>query len=199
MPIPEESSIDNNIHRSNLAHRPLTLINVGRLMPVKGQRQLILAVAELINNFPDIKLYIVGDGQMKNELKQLAVTLKVDRNIEFTGAVDDVAAYLANADIYVSTSCSEGMPVSILEAMAWQMPVIASDIPGNRSVVIQNKTGFLYELDNTEELVNTITTVIQDHDSRDTVAANARKMVACKYSVEASNQEHETLYMSVAK
>lgn len=195
--LPEKSLIDKKNSDPDLFNRPIKLVNVGRLVPLKGQRQLILAVAQLIYHYPDIKLYIVGGGTLDTELKKLAARHNVDRNIEFTGAVEDVATYLENADIFVSASRSEGMPVSILEAMAWNIPVIASDIAGNRNVVMQNKTGFLFELDNTEELVNTIIKVIQNPEKRKSVASEARKMVESVYSTESSRQRHETLYMSI--
>jgi len=113
-------------------------------------------MAELVKTFAQLQLYIVGGGEMENELKYLASEKKVAQHINFTGAVDDVSRYLAKADIYVSTSESEGMPVSVLEAMAWQLPVVASDIPGNKSVVKQDETGFLYKLNDIDSLLITI-------------------------------------------
>ena len=196
--LPDKLLIEKRNSNPDISHRPITLITVGRLVPLKGQHQLILAVAQLIKHYPELKLYIVGGGQLDAELKELATRYNVDQNIEFTGAVEDVAAYLENADLFVSASRSEGMPVSILEAMAWQIPVIASDIPGNRNVVLPNKTGFLYELDNVEDLVNTIIYVIENPKERISASLEARKMVESEYSTESMRQRHEALYMNIA-
>jgi len=195
--IPDDSQLENKQSRQESQNLSLTIVNVGRLVPLKGQRQLIYAVAQLVNYFPDIRLYIVGGGDMVQELKRLAEHEKVSRYIEFTGAVDDVAVYLAKADIYVSSSQLEGMPVSVLEAMAWRIPVVASDIPGNRSVVKQDETGFLYELNNTDDLVETIVTVAKNTELTSAVATRARLMIEQQYSANISENRHANLYQSI--
>lgn len=175
----------------------LTLVTVGRLVPLKGHKQLIAAMAELVKTFTQLQLYIVGGGEMENELKYLASEKKVAQHINFTGTVDDVSRYLAKADIYVSTSESEGMPVSVLEAMAWQLPVVASDIPGNKSVVKQDETGFLYKLNDIDSLVKTILFVENNRESSDQVARRSRQMVEHRYSAMAAELAHESLYQEV--
>ena len=82
------------------------------------------------------RLFNPEPGDKKEEL---------GKHVEFTGHIGNISSYLERADIYVSSSYSEGMPVSLLEAMAWQLPVVASNIPGNTSVVQDQVTGFLYE------------------------------------------------------
>ena len=175
----------------------LTLVTVGRLVPLKGHKQLIAAMAELVKTFAQLQLYIVGGGEMENELKYLASEKKVAQHINFTGTVDDVSLYLAKADIYVSTSESEGMPVSVLEAMAWQLPVVASDIPGNKSVVKQDETGFLYKLNDMDSLVKTILFVANNRESSDQVARRSRQMVEHGYSAMAAELAHESLYLEI--
>ena len=197
VPVPDDSQIKaKQGMKENRSSSP-TLISVGRLVPLKGQRQLIYAVAQLVSYFPDIRLYIVGGGEMEQELRHLAENNNVGRCIVFTGAVDDVAAYLSQADIYVSSSRIEGMPVSVLEAMAWQIPVVASDIPGNKSVVRQGETGFLYELDNIGDLVEKIIEIVKNPEFATLVALGARSMVAQKYSAAASEENYAQLYQRI--
>jgi glycosyltransferase involved in cell wall biosynthesis len=192
--IPEDSQL---IPRECAIDKPRpspVLVSVGRLVPLKGQRQLVYAVAGLRKHFPDIHLYIVGSGEMESELKRLADDEKLGDCIEFTGAVDDVTTYLASADIYVSSSESEGMSVSVLEAMAWRLPVVASDIPGNRSVIEQGETGFLYELNKIEDLVNTIMELVRNPALANAVASRARSMVVQQYSALRAEQKHVEIY-----
>ncbi len=195
--IPEDSQLEKIQNRRQDRILKPRMVTVGRLVPLKGQRQLIYAMAQLVDYFPGIRLNIVGGGELTWELKQLAENENVDSHTEFAGAVDDVAAYLANADIYVSSSQSEGMPISILEAMAWQLPIVASDIPGNRSVVKPGLTGFLYELNNTDELVRTIVSVVNNAELSRAVALRARIMTMQQYSVSVSVKEHAKLYLSI--
>jgi glycosyltransferase involved in cell wall biosynthesis len=192
--IPEDSQL---IPRQSGIDKPRpspVLVSVGRLVPLKGQRQLVYAVAGLRKHFPDIRLYIVGSGEMESELKRLADDEKLGDCIEFTGAVDDVTTYLASADIYVSSSEAEGMSVSVLEAMAWRLPVVASDIPGNRSVIEQGETGFLYKLNKIEDLVNTIMELVRNPALANAVASRARSMVVQQYSALGAEQKHVEIY-----
>lgn len=195
--IPEESTLrmrlDGVVERSS----SLTLVSVGRLVPLKGQRELILAMVQLVKVFPAVRLYLVGGGELEKELKQLVENEKLADCVEFTGAVDDVTAYLAKADIFLSSSQSEGMPVSVLEAMAWRLPVIASDIPGHRSVVSPGETGFLYEAGCIDKLVIRIVEVAENRELASAVAGRARSMVSQQYSSRLVEQRHARLYQSL--
>lgn len=196
--VPEKFLLEQKQDSVHKDKHSLTLVNVGRLVPLKGHRQLIYAMVHLVKHFPKIRLYIVGGGEMELELKQLAIKEGVDSNIVFTGAVDDVSVFLEKADVYVSTSQSEGMPVSILEAMAWQLPVIASDIPGNQSVVKQDDTGFLYKLNDINDLVSTILFVAKNMEPSEAVGRRSRVMVEQQFSANVCEHAHETLYMNIS-
>ncbi len=195
--IPDDSALER-MHNRKAEHRPsLVLITVGRLVPLKGQHRLIHAMVQLVDHFPDIKLYIVGTGNRAKALMQLVANEQLIGHIEFTGAVENVTEYLAKADIYVSTSQSEGMPVSILEAMACRLPVVASDIPGNRSVVMPGETGILFELDNVDDLVENIVKVAKDPDLANDLACRARQMIEQDYSAATAEQKHAHLYQRI--
>ena len=172
----------------------LTLISVGRLVPLKRQAILISAMARLRRRYPEARLLLVGDGDCMPDLRRQVTASGLDECVEFTGIVDDVGKYLARADIYLSSSESEGMPVSVLEAMAWGLPVIASDIPGHRSVIDPGKTGFLYELNNVDELVDSVIALATDAELVQTVTAQAQALVQEHYSDVASEQQHAALY-----
>ena len=195
--IPEDSELDKKNNAEDGRHPSLVLVTVGRLVSLKGQHQLIRAVAQLVDHFPEIQLYIVGTGDRAKALMQLAENEQVTGHIEFTGAVGNVTEYLAKADIYVSGSQSEGMPVSVLEAMACRLPVVASDIPGHRSVVVPGDTGILYELDNIDDLVEKIVKVAKNPDLANGLASRARQMIEQDYSAVAAEQKHAHLYQRI--
>ena len=195
--IPEDAELEKRHDRKDGDHASLVLVTVGRLVSLKGQHQLIHAVAQLVNHFAEIQLYIVGDGDRAKALMQLAVNDQVIDHIVFTGAVGNVTEYLAKADIYVSGSQSEGMPVSILEAMACRLPVVASDIPGNRSVVMPDETGLLFELNNVDNLVENIVKVAKNPELASRLALRARQMVEQNYSAAAAQQKHVHLYQRI--
>ena len=198
VPLPDRARIDS-VKATRMAARKsgLRLINVGRLVPLKGQRQLISAMAKLVKIIPHARLTILGDGELLADLKQMAEVERVASSIDFAGAVDDVGGYLARADIYLSCSEKEGMPVSILEAMAWELPVVASDIPGNRSVVKEGETGYLFELHNTDRLVDRVVAAFENPELTAAVASRGRRMVEREFSAAACERSHADLYQEL--
>lgn len=195
--VPEDSELELKQAEGGGFRASPVLITVGRLVPLKGQHQLIRAVAKLVEQFPELRLYIVGDGELAKALTQLAENKRVSGHIEFTGAVENVTDYLARSDVYVSGSLSEGMPVSVLEAMACRLPVVASDIPGNLSVVTSGETGILYELENIDDLVEKIVKVATNPELANGLAQRARKMIEANYSAGAAEQNHARLYQCI--
>lgn len=112
-------------------------INIGRLSPEKDQRKLILAFKSFldeVNNYSH-QLYIVGSGILEEELKSLVFTLKLEENVIFTGQLSNISELLESMDCFVSSSNHEGQPMTLLESLALKKDIIATDIPGNYSVL----------------------------------------------------------------
>ena len=116
--------VDTNRSRSRPAQsrngRPLRILNVGRLVSVKGQAVLLEAVANVRRRGLDVVVTIVGDGPLRDSLREAARDLGVQDIVEFTGSVgqDDIAAHYRNADLFCLPSLREGVPVVLMEAMA---------------------------------------------------------------------------------
>lgn len=172
----------------------LCIVTVGRLVALKGQEQLITAASILVKQYPDLRVFIVGDGPRREYLQQRIKSLGLSNNIVFTGSVDDVSTYLQQADVYVSTSHYEGMPVATLEAMALQVPVIATDIPGNRSVIEHGKTGLLYKVGDIEALARTIRQTAEAPEEAQERTRRGRRLVEECYSADATARAYAQLY-----
>ncbi|MFC1287927.1 CDP-glycerol glycerophosphotransferase family protein [Bacillus paralicheniformis] len=123
-------------------------INVGRLSPEKGQEKLINSFAQLHKEFPNSKLYIVGDGPLKKQLTLQAETLGLENDIIFAGQLENPFALLDECDCFVLSSDYEGQGLVLMEAMIVGKPIIATDVTGVRSV-LEGGLGLLVE--NTEE------------------------------------------------
>jgi len=175
----------------------LRIVTVGRLVELKGQEQLIAAVSTLVKRYANLRVFIVGDGPLGESLRRETDALVLSDNIVFTGSVDDVSVYLREADVYISTSYREGMPLAVLEAMAWQVPVIASDIPGNRSVIEHGKTGLLYQVGDIEALAGAIRQVTEEPERAQERARRGRLLVEECYSVGAAIRAYEHLYAEI--
>ncbi len=115
---------------------------VANLRPVKSVDTLIRAAAIVVRDIPDARFVIVGDGPLRDPLLKLTSDLSLTDHIKFVGSTQDVHALLATAGIGVLTSTSEGFSNAILEYMCAGLPVIATNVGGNRESVT-DATGYL--------------------------------------------------------
>jgi CDP-glycerol glycerophosphotransferase len=113
----------------------INFINIGRLGPEKDQQKLIKAFAPIAANHPNVKLYIVGDGDLKDLLMEQVHDLRLEDQVIFTGQIQNPYLLLDQCDCFVLSSNHEGQPMVLLEALVLKKPIIVTDIPGSKSVV----------------------------------------------------------------
>lgn len=136
---------DRSLRRRLCGGAQLVGIFVGRLAPEKGHDILLPAWAQAFGGRSDVKLLLVGDGEMKESLMSLAKGLEIEAQVIFAGHTDDVSPYLAIADFGLLTSHSEGLSNSLLEYMAAGLPVIGSRVSGTEDFIVPGETGWLFE------------------------------------------------------
>jgi glycosyltransferase involved in cell wall biosynthesis len=107
-----------------------TLLHVGRLAPLKDHATLLQAIALTRVRHPDVQLWIVGDGPLEASLRMLADALELHECVTFFGEQTDVSPFLLAADLFVNSSVTEGLPVSLLEAMSVGLPAVVTDVGG---------------------------------------------------------------------
>ena len=141
----EEYKGDNgNIRQSLDIPRDALLIGfTARLSQQKGHETLLQMLRLLIDREIPIFLVLLGSGELETQLKGMAESLSIDRNVRWMGYQRDVFPFLLSMDIYVSSSRWEGLPFSMLEAMSVRLPVVATDVSGNRELVKPAKNGIL--------------------------------------------------------
>jgi len=180
-----------------LDHGEAILVNVGRLIPQKGQRYLIMAMPKVLDEQPSCKLLLVGEGPMENELQDLAHDLGVGEAIWFLRTRHDVPAILQLSDLFVLPSLSEGMPVALLEAMAMRKPCIASNITSIPEVVEDGRSGVLVEPQRPDQLANAVLSLIDDPERRQAMRVRGRQIVKEKFSINVNIRLLENLYERV--
>lgn len=141
---------DVNINGSQQSY---TVGSIGRLNEQKGYKYLISAARMLINEFPNIRFLIAGSGPFNEELEQMVEKQEMSKHqFEFLGQVDDIQHFLSGINIFVLPSLWEGLPLSLLEAMACGVPSIASDVDGNSVVIKSEYNGFLFPPKNSKAI-----------------------------------------------
>lgn len=159
------------------------LLFVGRLSKEKGVELLIQALA----NTPDVKLSIVGDGIERDKLKKLTEELNLENRVEFLGNVKwgtDLFSVVKNSDCLVLPSYSEGLPLVLVEAMSFGVPVIATDVGGIPEIVDDGVNGFLCKSGDVESLMETI--VKFEKSDKNSLSKNALQ-TARTYSLDSMN------------
>ncbi|AQW88191.1 glycosyltransferase, family 1 [Campylobacter pinnipediorum subsp. caledonicus] len=176
----------------NLASNTVVIGIVAVLRGAKNHEFLINAFNEL--NLEKCALIIVGDGPQEDYLKEIT---KDNKNIFMLGNRTDVADFMGSFDIFVLPSKMEALGTVLLEAGSCEVPCIGSNVGGIVEVVLDNKTGFVFNLDNKEELKNAIFKLVQDKGLRYKFGKNAREYVYNNFSIEQMVKKTEILYETI--
>ncbi len=132
------------------------LVFAGELSGRKNQKFLISSMPRIKEFIPHAKLWLVGEGDKHEELQELSKDLGVENDVVFLGKRENVGDYVNAADIYVSASKSEGLPFNIVEAMLLGKTVLASRCKGQEDIIVSNKSGYLFELDKSDEFAESV-------------------------------------------
>jgi glycosyltransferase involved in cell wall biosynthesis len=159
--------------------------NIAHLADHKGQEYLIKSMPLVLKEFPDVKLFIVGDGELRGQLKELAGKLNLNDRLTFTGFRKDVPQFLEIFDLFVLASHSgEGTCNAVLEALAMRKPVVATASGGTPEVIEDGVNGILVPARNPESLATGIISIIRDRNRANKMGENGRQTVKSRFSVE---------------
>jgi glycosyltransferase involved in cell wall biosynthesis len=171
---------------------------VGRLWPQKRLKDLIWA-AELLKTTRDgAHLLIIGDGPHRSRLQRYRDQTNLQDRVHFLGERDDVARLMPDFDVLWLASEYEGQSNAIMEAMAAGVPVIATDIPGNRDLVVNDVTGYLVPVGDRHEFTRRTDWLLNDESLRTKFAAAGRERIMKDFTVEKMVQRHIDLYRQLA-
>ena len=132
----------------------LNIVSVGRLAHEKDYKTAILSIAKLKNKIKNIKYFILGEGELKEELIKYSISLGLNEDVVFTGHLKNPFPIIKNANLLLLTSLYEGFSNVILESLALKTPVVATDSPGgNREIILNSENGFLAKTGNSDDIV----------------------------------------------
>lgn len=170
------------------------VIAVGRLAPEKNYELLIRAIDLLRPRFPSIKCLIVGDGRCRAELEGVAASLGLAPHVAFTGARADIPDLLGAADVFALSSLREGLPISLLEAMAAGKGIVATSVGGIPETIRDGENGLLVPSANVEALAEGIGKLLADDGLRGRLGRSARGDVERDYDLGNVVRRIESLY-----
>jgi glycosyltransferase involved in cell wall biosynthesis len=170
---------------------------VAALRPEKNHELFLQAAARVLERRPDARFLIIGDGPRRSELEQLATELNVAAAVQFLGSRSDVAELLPALDVFALTSHNEANPVSILEAMACGVPVVATNVGSVSESVEHEVTGFLVPPGDVAETAARWLELMSDTPLRRSMGVAARNRVVERWSLEAMVGGYEELITEI--
>ena len=160
------------------------VLSIGRLMKVKGYDLLIEAFRRVLDKEPDAVLLIAGEGPDREKLEQQIKAAVLYKHVRLLGLVDNVNELLDLCDVYVNSSRWEGLPMTLLEAVAHKTPVVATDVGGNYEIVKNEETGLLVPPERADLLAEGILKILGDKIFADHLAEKAFELFEKNYSIE---------------
>ncbi len=166
---------------------------VTRLMPSKGNQYLIEAAPAILQQHPNVRIFIVGEGELQSALEQQAGALGLGDRLVFSGFQRDVGAVLSALELIVFPSLWEGTPLTAFEALAMGKPIVATDADGLLDVLTDRKDALVVPKANAEALATAVNEVLARPDLASTLAAEAR-ITGAQYDIGAFVRKMERLY-----
>jgi glycosyltransferase involved in cell wall biosynthesis len=179
-----EGLVISTITRFDFAKNSAMLVDIAEILKSKiGNRKFLIKV--------------FGDGEQRRSVEEKVNRKLLPENFMFYGAVTNPQEYLLDSHCYLSTSRWEGLPLALLEAMAVGLPVVATDVVGNRDVVKDSINGFLFDLNNPDEAAEGLLKLTRDTELFAMLSQNARELIIKNFSVASMVKKTENLYYSV--
>ncbi len=159
------------ITRYLITENDLVITAVGRLVPLKRVDRIIRSLSTI--NRTDVKLIIIGDGPEAPSLQSLVTALKLEDQVIFTGEISNVSDLLYLSHIFTQFSSTEGLSVSIIEAMACKLPCVVSNVGGNAELIVEGKTGYVIDSERDDLLTSGLRKLLEDKEQRSQFGARA--------------------------
>lgn len=169
----------------------IVVLSVGELSRRKNQELVIRAISRIGNS--NIRYYIAGRGALKEEMERLIEELNLQEQVKLLGQRSDISALCEMADIFAFPSLQEGLPVSLMEAMAMELPCVVSDIRGNTDLIREGRGGFLCKPYDKEAFAQAIARLASDKELRETFGRENRERIA-DFSLPVVEEKMKTVY-----
>jgi L-malate glycosyltransferase len=175
---------------------------IGELAPIKGQENFLRAAAIVSSRRAAVDFIVAGEdksrtGENRCLLERMIEELNLSQRVRLDGWADDVVELLRTFDVFVSASRSESFGIAMVEAMASGVPVVATMTAGAQEIIDVDKTGLLVPIGDAEALAEAICKLLSDGKERKRLAANARRMVSERFSLDRMVAKTEQVYQDV--
>jgi len=174
----------------------IVLGTISRLDSIKNQKMMIYALHSLRATYPNTVLVLAGDGPERGALEALTFELGLSDYVLFPGFVSDIGSYLELVDIFLLTSFSEGASMTLLEAMAYSKPIVATAVGGNTELIESDVAGLLINSDDADALTRSLSQLCSDEALRTRLGIGARAAFLEQFTRKLMIENYEKLYLA---
>ena len=169
--------------------------SAGRFVPVKDYLFMIEIAREVTSKCPRIRFELAGDGPLMVDIKDVIKQYRLEEYFALRGFLDDVSVFYEKLDVYLNTSLHEGIPMSILEAMAYGIPTIAPNVGGLKEIVTDGVDGYLLNTRNPKDFADKLLLLYENEKLRWKMAHAAREKIVCEFSTQQMAENYVDMYL----
>jgi glycosyltransferase involved in cell wall biosynthesis len=173
--------------------------SAGRFFPVKDYPFMVEVAREVIPKISKIRFELAGEGPLWGDIQGLIKRYGLEEHFVLQGFLPDVSAFYRGLDVYLSTSLHEGIPMSVLEAMAYGLPAIVPKVGGLREIVTEGVDGYLLETRNPKDFADRCLSLYENEPLRRKMAYAAREKIIREFSTQRMVQNYMDMYMQVIR
>ncbi len=192
----QKDNLDSRKNLKELAVENVDLVlgSIGRLEPQKGFQDFLEIFPDIVRRNKKVKYIVAGDGAYRNELEKIVSSKGLQGKVQFTGERDDIPDILNIFNLFILPSHYEGLPTVVLEAMAMEKVVIASDLPQVKEIITDGVNGFLVDFSRKDMVISLINNLITQPQNLLKIGRRARMRVGEMFTIEDMVKNHENLY-----
>lgn len=189
---------DNGFYEKHgINPREQLILSVARMVPVKDHVTLLKAFKKVVSEVESVKLLLVGDGPLRDDLEKLAEQSGIKDKVYFAGYQYDMENWLAAADMAVLSSHVEGLPCFVVEAMAAGLPVVATAVGGTLETLVDGESGFFAPQEDSDYMAKRIISLLKDDDLKKRLSENASRKARKDFSIESMCDKSISLYKEI--
>ncbi len=172
---------------------------IGRLSSVKGHKFFVEAMARVLSDRSDVQCLIIGDGEEKKALEDLAASLGIRNSVRFINSVVNTEKYLPVMEVFVFPSIKEGLGIALLEALASGRACVASRVGGIEDIIRHNFSGILVDVGDCESIADSVKMLLDDTALRERMGERGRSLVSERFSLDSMAAGMVKMYEEVSK
>ncbi|MGH7773434.1 MAG: glycosyltransferase family 4 protein [Candidatus Binatia bacterium] len=192
-------SIPETISRNFRMKDYLAIGSAGRFFPVKDYPFMVEVAREVIGKTDKIRFELAGDGPMIGDIQRLIKTYGLEKHFLLRGFLNDVSVFYNGLDVYLNTSIHEGIPISVLEAMAYGLPVIVPKVGGLREIVTDGVDGYIVDARNPKEFAGRCLSLFENSTVRREMGHAARQRISREFATQRMIQNYTDMYVQLIR